>query len=54
MCSAANVDNNMNISALTSRSVLPSKELRVYEFAVPLYVSQLCINMLILFPKDDV
>ena len=38
----------MNIPALTSRcSILPSTELRVYEFAVPLYVSQLCINILI-------
>ena len=38
----------MNIPALTSRcSVLPSTELCVYEFAVPLYVNPLCINMLI-------
>ena len=47
MCSATNVDNDMNIPALTSRSVLPSTELRVYEFAVPLYVCQLSINILI-------
>ena len=47
MCSATNVDNDMNIPALTSRSVLPSMELHVYEFAVPLYVSQLCINILV-------
>ena len=43
-----NVNNNMNIPALTSRcSVLPSTELRWYEFAVPLYVSQLCIYILV-------
>ena len=48
VCNAANVDNGMNIPALTSRSsLLPSTELRLYEFAVPLYVRQLCINTLI-------